>query len=129
MTDTCIMVVESDILVRGPLAAFLRECGYRVIEAANGQEARRFLDSDNRIDVVLADVDDASDVEGGFALASWVRNHHPGVDITLAGTLSKAVEAARDLCREGPALNKPYDHQAFHEHIKKLLATRARNKP
>ncbi len=127
MTDTCVMVVDSDILVRGPLAAFLRECGYRVIEAASGQEAQQFLESDNRIDVVLADAD-ATDADGGFALASWARNHHPGVEITLAGTLSKAVEAARDLCKEGPALNKPYDHHAIHDHIKQLLAARARNK-
>lgn len=128
MNDACILLVESDILIRGPLAAFLRECGYRVIEAANGDEARQFFASENSIDVVLADAD-GSDDGGGFALASWVRAHHPGVEITLAGTLSKSVESARDLCREGPAVNKPYDHHAIHEHIKQLLAARARNQP
>ncbi len=127
MNDVCILVVESDILIRGPLAAFLRECGYRVIEAASGDEAQQFFASDNCIDVVLVDAD-AADELGGFVLAKWVRTHHPGVEVTLAGTLSKSVEAARDLCKDGPALNKPYDHHAIHDHIKQLLAARARNK-
>ena len=34
-----VVLVESDALVRMPLAIYLRECGYRVIECANGDEA------------------------------------------------------------------------------------------
>jgi DNA-binding response OmpR family regulator len=35
-----ILVVERDILVRQPLAQYLRDCGYRVLEAVNAVEAR-----------------------------------------------------------------------------------------
>jgi hypothetical protein len=29
--DATVVVVDSDILIRMPIAAYLRECGYRVI--------------------------------------------------------------------------------------------------
>jgi hypothetical protein len=28
MSDPCILIVEQDLLVRNPLAEYLRECGY-----------------------------------------------------------------------------------------------------
>ena len=34
-----ILVVEDDVLVRMPIAQYLRDCGYKVIEAANADEA------------------------------------------------------------------------------------------
>jgi CheY-like chemotaxis protein len=33
-----ILVVEDDVLVRMPISQYLRDCGYRVIEAANAQK-------------------------------------------------------------------------------------------
>jgi len=35
-----ILVLEKDILVRQPLAKYLRDCGYRVLEAVDDDEAR-----------------------------------------------------------------------------------------
>ena len=32
MNDPCILIVERDLLVRTPLAEYLRECGYLVLE-------------------------------------------------------------------------------------------------
>ena len=40
--EACILILEADVLVRQPLAAYLRECGYRVLEAASADEARDF---------------------------------------------------------------------------------------
>ena len=39
-----ILVVETDILVRHVIADYLRGCGYRVLEAATGEEATLILD-------------------------------------------------------------------------------------
>jgi DNA-binding NtrC family response regulator len=127
MPEQCILIVEPDILVRSPLAAYLRECGFRVIEAIDAKEAREFLsDGSRQIDVVLADVD--MNGESGFALAAWIRGNRPGIEVVLAGTVAKAAEKAGDLCRDGPALSKPYDHQLVLDHIRRLLAARDRNK-
>ena len=38
-----ILFVEDEVLVRMPIAQYLRDCGYRVIEAANAEEAMTVL--------------------------------------------------------------------------------------
>jgi DNA-binding NtrC family response regulator len=128
MTTTdkqCIMIVESDVLIRQPLAEYLRECGYRVIEATNDAEAREFLAKGvAQVDAVLADVNASG--EARFSLATWIRQNHPGTQVILAGTMATAAEKAGDLCQDGPALSKPYDHRLVLDHIKRLLAARDR---
>jgi CheY-like chemotaxis protein len=51
-----ILVVEDDPLVRNFVVLQLRDLGYRVIEAANGPQARDLLDGDARIDLLFTDV-------------------------------------------------------------------------
>jgi CheY-like chemotaxis protein len=127
MNKPAILLVDSDILVRHPLAEYLRECGYHVLEAGSALEARKFIaESEASIDAVLADVGGPD--EDGFALASWIRADHPHIEIALAGTVDKAAQKAGDLCREGPALAKPYDHQFILDHIRRLLAARDRRR-
>jgi CheY-like chemotaxis protein len=96
MTANTILVVESEILVRQPLAQYLRDCGYSVIETASGEEARQaFSNGKLRIDVALIDVH--SPTESGFALSAWIRSHFPDVELMLAGTVAKALQSAGDL--------------------------------
>lgn len=67
--DATVLVIEDDILVRMPIAAYLRHCGYRVIEASGSAEALTVLDrTDLKIDVVLTDWELESGA-GGFAVA------------------------------------------------------------
>lgn len=121
-----ILLVESDILIRSPLAEYLRECGYRVLEASSTSEARQHLANEAQsIDVVMADAE-APD-EGGFALSSWIRAERPGIAVILAASVEKAAEKASDLCEDGPAISKPYDHQLIVERIRRMMASRARN--
>jgi DNA-binding response OmpR family regulator len=66
MEPATILVVERDILVRQPLAQYLRDCGYRVLEAVNAAEARGAVSTGREsIDVVLMDVKGVPS-EGGF---------------------------------------------------------------
>jgi DNA-binding NtrC family response regulator len=123
----CVMIVESDILVRHPLAEYLRECGYRVIEAVNSDEAHQLLNAglaSIEIDIVLADA--CASGESGFALATWMRGNHPKIEVILAGSVAKAAEKAGELCQDGPALSKPYNHKLVLDHIQRLLAARDR---
>jgi DNA-binding response OmpR family regulator len=123
MAQSCLVLVEVDILVRHPLAEYLRECGYQVLEASNADEARSILKSGSWvIDVVLTDANIPG--ESGFALAGWLRREHPNIKVVLAGNVATAAEKAGDLCEEGPQLSKPYDHQLVLNHIRRLLATR-----
>jgi DNA-binding NtrC family response regulator len=117
-----VMVVDSEVLVRATLAAYLRDCGYRVMEASGLHEATTVLrESEFKVEAVLSDVDAGGDGDG-FALAIWVRKNLPGVHVILAGSHAKAAAAAGDLCEEGPQLTKPYDHQLVLARIRQLLS-------
>jgi DNA-binding NtrC family response regulator len=124
-----ILVVEDDILVRMPIAQYLRDCGYKVIEAVNAAEAMEVLSHQGTaVHVVFSDIEMPGAVDG-FGLAKWIREHRPGLDVLLAGTLPRAVEGAKELCDEGP-IPKPYEAQTVHNHIRRLLAARrAGSKP
>ena len=120
-----VLVVDDDILVRMVVAEYLRECGYRVLEAANWNEAVTALKSDARIDVVFADFHVAGTPDG-FSLARQARDERPGVDVILASSVSKAARKADDLCEDAPVIQKPYDHREVARRIRSLLATRKR---
>jgi len=119
-----VLIVDSEIVVRMTLGAYLRSCGYKVIEAANGEEALIVLgNADLQIDAVLAEVALRGDVDG-FRLAAWIRDRRPQTAVILAGTPARAANAAGDLCEDGPEMSKPYDPQLVLDRIKRLLAAR-----
>jgi CheY-like chemotaxis protein len=119
-----VLVVEDDVLVRLVIAAYLRECGYRVLEAANADEAVRLLERDAaRIDVVLTDVEMPGEMDG-FALAQWLRRERPQVEVLMAGTPARAADAAGDLCEQSPASTRPDSPTAVLARIRRLLAMR-----
>jgi DNA-binding NtrC family response regulator len=124
-----ILVVEDDVLVRMPIAQYLRDCGYKVIEAVSADEAMAvLLHREALVDVVFSDIEMPGSIDG-FGLASWIRKHRPGLGIILAGTISRAVDSAKELCEAG-SVPKPYEAQAVHNHIRRLLAARkAAQKP
>jgi DNA-binding NtrC family response regulator len=120
-----VLLVEGDIVARFPLAQYLRQCGFTVVEAANGDEAKLALKSPElKVQVVLADV---RTVGGGFALRQWIAAENFDVTVILAGSIEKAVEQAGDLCNEGPALAKPYEHRLVLDQIRQAIARRDRN--
>lgn len=118
-----ILVVEDEILIRMPIAQYLRDCGYKVIEAANADEAMTVLShKETVVDVVFTDIEMPGTLDG-FGLAKWVREHRPCVAVILSGTLPRTVEQAKELCDVG-SIPKPYDAQTVHNYIRRLLATR-----
>ncbi len=121
-----ILVVDADVLVRHVLAEYLRECGYRVIEAASGDEALSLLSTGEvNVDVVLADAQ-APGKMAGFTLARWLRETYPHIDVALAGAPAQAAKEAASLCEEGPHLARPYEPENVVDHIKRLRAARDR---
>jgi DNA-binding response OmpR family regulator len=129
MTDTaCILIVEPDILARQPLADYLRDCGFTVVEAVDTAEALALLRHEAlNIDYVLADA--AAEPGAVFALSQWIRSNAPQADVILAGNLEKTVNDAGRLCNDGPALVKPYAHELVLQHIKRTLINRGRLPP
>ncbi|WGD53089.1 response regulator [Bradyrhizobium sp. CB1650] len=122
MEQPTVLVVERDILVRQPLAQYLRDCGYQVLEAIDADEARQALsERGGQIAVTLIDVKGVPS-EHGFALANWIRSGHPGIKVLLGGTIAKVMQLAGDLCNEGP--DGHLDYRTVLDHIRRLLAGR-----
>ena len=126
-SSVTILVVEDEILIRMVISQFLRDCGYRVIEAANADEATMVLRQDtSSINIVFSDVQMPGEMDG-FALAQWVRVNQPGVKVILAGSPARAANAAAELCDSGPQLGKPYQPETVLQEIQRLLAAQQRD--
>jgi DNA-binding response OmpR family regulator len=124
----CVLVAEDEVLIRMMIAQYLRDCGYRVIEAATTDEAIAVLEHDDlAVEIVLSDVEMPGKLDG-FGLAQWVREHRPGLHVILVGTPSRAAEVAGELCESGPMLGKPYEPQIVVDRIRRLLGERASRK-
>jgi CheY-like chemotaxis protein len=120
--EATVLVVDDEVLVRTAIAEYLRECGYRVLEAANAAEAVMVLqDSEFHVDVVLSTVEMPGSMDG-FGLSKWVREHRPAIDVILAGTPARAAASAAELCDKGPMLARPYEPQLVLDRIKRMLA-------
>lgn len=121
-----VLLVEEDVLIRMPLAAYLRDCGYKVVEAVSSTEALMVLQQpDVTVDALFADAQLTGGMDG-FGLAQWMRLNRPQSQIVLAGTPARAVAEAGRLCEEGPMLAKPYEPQIVENRIRQLLAARQR---
>ena len=116
-----ILVVEDDVLVRSVVAAYLRECGFDVVEANSADEAIRVLQAGGAIDIVFSDIQMPGSMDG-FGLAQWVRRERPGLKVILTSGAARTAKEAGDLCEHGPILAKPYDHAELERHIRSLLA-------
>ena len=124
-----LIVADADVLIRNVLADYLRNCGYKVFEAATSDEVMLALEEGAaKIDALLADAE-LSGRFNAFELRIWVRDHYPDVEIVLAGNIDSAARAAGHLCDEGPHLKRPYDPESVAAHIKRLLAATRRQVP
>jgi CheY-like chemotaxis protein len=119
-----ILVVEDEVIARMVLSEYLRHCGYKVVEAANADEALTILKhTEVNIDVVFTVVQLPGTVDG-FGLATWIRKNRPTLDVILTGTIPGAAKSAADLCDEGP-LPKQYEPKVVTDRIRRLRAARA----
>jgi CheY-like chemotaxis protein len=116
-----VLVVEDEIMVRAVAAAYLRDCGFDVVEAGDAQEAVRVLEAGVRVDIVFSDVNMPGSMDG-FGLAQWLRRERPGLKIILTSGGVWAAGDTSDLCDNGPLLAKPYDHARLARQLRELLA-------
>ena len=124
--EPSILLLDSDVVSRQAIAQYLRECGYKVREAIDTDEAMAILTQGGAtVDILLADVTAAGKLDG-FGLARWVRKSRPDIKIILVGTVAGEALKAADLCHEGPQLSKPYHPQLLIDRIKRMIATRER---
>lgn len=117
-----ILVVEDDRDVREVALAVLEGAGYRVVEAASGDEAYRLLLShpDMRIDLLFTDVVMPGCLDG-IDLANAARALHPQLRVLYTTGFANLVRANRDADLQGPVLRKPYRPRDLRRAIATLL--------
>jgi CheY-like chemotaxis protein len=125
-TATSIMVLEPDILARMAISEYLRGCGYKVMEGVLAQDALTVLHAGIPVDIVLAEVRMAGDLDG-LELAKKIRADFPGTDIILTVGVANAADRAAKLCDDGP-LKKPFHPKELVTRIQ-LLRERRRTAP
>jgi len=115
-TQSTILVVEDEPMIRLVLAEVLTRLGYVVLEAPNAEAAQTMLDARQGIDVLFTDIMLGRGING-IELAAWTRAHHPGTRIaytTGAWDVSKLTDA--------PVLRKPYAYKDLDSELRRLLA-------
>lgn len=99
-----VLLVEDDPEVRKVVRLQLTDLGYPVIEASDGAEALRVLETVAGIGIVVSDTVMPGEVDGR-ALARRVRELRPGVDVLLISGYAQTQLAGSD---DPPLLPKPF---------------------
>jgi DNA-binding NtrC family response regulator len=115
-----VLIVEDEFLLRWPASEYLRDSGYRVIEAATVSEAIVVFSSNTHIDLVFSDINLQGELTG-HALARWLSKNHPQVPMLLTSGDKGAAESVS----AGAArwfVPKPYLLADIDQRIKDILS-------
>jgi len=96
-----VLVVDDEAQVRKPISIMLTKGGYEVIEAADGEEAIRLMNSGDNVlmvDTILCDIR-MPKINGDEAIL-YFRSHFPSVPVVVI-TGYPDVELAVSLMRQG----------------------------
>jgi DNA-binding NtrC family response regulator len=118
-TRSVVLIVEDEFLLRWPASEYLRDSGYRVIEAATVSEAIVVFSSNTRVDLVFSDIQ----LQGaltGHALARWLSKHYPEVPMLLTSGERGAAESISTGASRW-FVPKPYTLTDIEQRIKDIL--------
>ena len=117
-----VLVVEDELFIRTMLSEELRETGFEVIEAFNGDEALAVLKTDVHIDLIISDVHMPGSVDG-MGLLAVVKKAFPTLPVILtSGLLGPASAIAGGACQFVP---KPYSLDLMGNVVREELAKSA----
>lgn len=104
-----ILVVEDDPDVRQLVIAVLEDAGYRILEAASGDEAYRLLlaHPDLQVDLLFTDIVMPGQLDG-IDLAKEARTLRPELKVLYATGFANLVRNHREDELRGLVLTKPY---------------------
>jgi CheY-like chemotaxis protein len=118
-TGPLVLVIEDEVLVRLTLADVLDEAGFKVIEAANADEALRVLAAVPDIQAVMTDVEMPLGSMNGFELARKVRMDRQEIGILIAS--GRAAPSQGDLPEGAVFVGKPVHPETLVRLIENLL--------
>jgi two-component system cell cycle sensor histidine kinase/response regulator CckA len=120
-----VLVVEDDDKVRECNSDFLSSLGYRVLVAANGEEAIALAaQNPKEIDIMISDV--IMPRLNGTKLASAMADSQPNMKVLLVSGHAHDVLRQKGLGAEVQVLQKPYSFGLLAERIRKELGPASR---
>jgi two-component system, response regulator PdtaR len=105
LITSIILIVEDETLIRDYLGEILENAGYRVISAANADEAIEILESRTDIRVLLTDINMPGSMDG-LRLAAAVKDRWPPIKIIIA--TGKEAPRREEMPMDSQFLPKPY---------------------
>jgi CheY-like chemotaxis protein len=116
-----ILVAEDEAMVRGIMARTLRECGYVVLEAADGREALEIVESQGgRVNLIVADV--VMPVLGGREMAARLAERWPDIPVLFTSGYTGLDVVSRGLLDEGREfLQKPLAPEALARKVREMV--------
>lgn len=119
--DETILLVEDDELVRKFATQQLSNCGYKVIEASNGEQGLKIIQENKNIDLLFTDVIMPGKM-GGKELGEIALQLRPGLKILFtAGYAENAIVHDGRLDRGLILLKKPYHPKELLFKVRSLL--------
>jgi two-component system, cell cycle sensor histidine kinase and response regulator CckA len=121
--EEVVLVAEDEPMVRNIVARTLRECGYGVLEAADGNEALQLLEAENgRVSLIVADV--VMPDMGGREMAARVAERWPGVPVLFTSGYTGLDVVRRGLLDAGREfVQKPLEPETLARKVRELVDT------
>ncbi len=115
-----ILLVEDEGLIRMMVVDFLEDEGFDVIEAHDGDEAARLLDTAGSFDVLFTDVR-MPGVLDGIDVALGAQQRYPGLPVLVVSGYSAELTTRLGLLEPAVAfLGKPYRLREVADTLKRL---------
>jgi PAS domain S-box-containing protein len=117
-----ILVVEDNEAVRSTAVELLREEGYQVLTAANGDQAMQMLLEGVTVDLIFTDVVMPGLIKSSD-LAAWAKVQNPPVTVLFtSGHTRDIISRNHQLSPETFLLTKPYGPQALTRMVRTVLS-------
>jgi CheY-like chemotaxis protein len=119
--EEVVLVAEDEPMVRNIVARTLRDCGYSVLEAADGKEALQLLESANgRVSLIVADV--VMPDMGGREIAARVAQQWPQVPVLFTSGYTGLDVVRRGLLEEGREfVQKPLEPETLARKVREMV--------
>lgn len=118
-TRPSILVVDDEVLIRVDISEYLRDRGYKVIEASSANEAIGILSSAEDVQLVFADIQ-MPEIDG-FALKRWIEQNRPALKVLLTSGLENVVAAGTHSGQPRWLVPKPYVPQELEKRFLEML--------
>jgi len=117
-----VLVAEDEPAVREFAAGMLRDLGYTVLEAANGEEGQRVVrqHADVKIDLVFTDV--VMPQMGGKQFADWINVERPGTKVLFSSGYTADAIVRHGVLEDRIAfLEKPFTPTSLARKVREVL--------